>query len=208
MSEFHKRWAGAMLDLCQNRRANVPLLIPVTGLITDMSRTFRSIQMLCHRQPLSSDVMYKHILIPTDGSDLSREAIEHGIALAKAVGAKVTALTVTEPFHVSAFEPSIVESYKKHVAALATKHLDMAKSAASASNIPCELLRLEHEHPYQAIIESAQARGCDAIVMASHGRRGISAIVLGSETVKVLTHSPVPVVVFRRQKRADFFAAS
>ena len=145
--------------------------------------------------------MYKHILIPTDGSDLSHEAVEHGIALARAVGARATALTVTEPLYVSAFEPSIVEPYKKHVAALATKHLDAAKNAASASNVLCELVRLEHEHPYQAIIEAAQARGCDVIVMASHGRRGISAIVLGSKTVKVLTHSPIPVVVVRGQKR-------
>ncbi len=152
--------------------------------------------------------MYKHILIPTDGSDLSQEAIEHGIALAKAVGARVTALTVTEPFYVSAFEPSMVEQYKKHVAALAAKHLDTAKNSASASNVCCELVRLEHEHPYQAIIDAAQARGCDIIVMASHGRKGISAIVLGSETVKVLTHSPIPVVVVRGQKRSDYFAAS
>jgi nucleotide-binding universal stress UspA family protein len=86
--------------------------------------------------------MYKHILIPTDGSDLSQQAIEHGVALAKAVGARVTALTVTEPFYVSAFEPSMVEHYKKNVAVLATKHLDAAKNAASASNVPCEVVAL------------------------------------------------------------------
>lgn len=152
--------------------------------------------------------MYKHILIPTDGSDLSQQAIEHGIALAKAVGARTTVLNVTEPFYVSAFEPRMVEQYKKHVAALATKHLDNAKNAASASNVACELVRIEHEHPYQAIIDAAHARGCDIIVMASHGRSGISAIVLGSETMKVLTHSPIPVVVVRGQKRSDYFAAS
>jgi nucleotide-binding universal stress UspA family protein len=152
--------------------------------------------------------MYKHILIPTDGSDLSEQAIEHGIALAKAVGAKVTALTVTEPFYVSAFEPSMVEHYKEHVAALAARTLDTAWNAANASDVPCEVVCLEHERPYQAIIDTAQARGCDAIVMASHGRKGISAIVLGSETLKVLTHSPIPVVVVRAQKRADYFAAS
>jgi nucleotide-binding universal stress UspA family protein len=152
--------------------------------------------------------MYKHILIPTDGSDLSYDAIEHGIALAKAVGARVTALTVTEPFYVSAFEPSMVEQYKKHIAALATKHLDAAKNAASASGVPCETMRLEHEQPFQAIIDAAESQGCDVIVMASHGRRGISAIVLGSETVKVLTHSPIPVIVVRGQKRSDYFAAS
>ena len=152
--------------------------------------------------------MYKHILIPTDGSDLSQEAIDHGIALAKAVGARVTALTVTEPFYVSAFEPSMVEQYKKHVAALATKHLDTAKNAARASSVACETMRLEHEEPYRAIIDAAESQGCDVIVMASHGRRGISAIVLGSETIKVLTHSPIPVVVVRGQKRSEYFAAS
>jgi len=152
--------------------------------------------------------MYKHILIPTDGSDLSQQAIEHGIALAKAVGAKVTALTVTEPFYVSAFEPNMVEHYKRHVGALATKNLDTAKNAASTSDVPCEVVCLEHEHPYQAIIDVAQARRCDAIVMASHGRKGISAIVLGSETLKVLTHSPIPVVVVRAQRGSDYFAAS
>jgi nucleotide-binding universal stress UspA family protein len=141
--------------------------------------------------------MYRHILIPTDGSVLSNKAIEHGIALAKTLGAKVTALTVSEPFYVSAFEPSIVEQYKKHVAALAAKHLDVARNAASASDVACELARVEHELPYRAIIDTAKERGCDLIVMASHGRRGISAIVLGSETVKVLTHSTIPVLVCR-----------
>jgi nucleotide-binding universal stress UspA family protein len=141
--------------------------------------------------------MYKHILIPTDGSVLFNKAIEHGTALAKALGAKVTALTVTEPFYESAFEPMVVEQYKKHVAALAAKHLDVAKNAASASDVACELMRVEHERPYQAIIDTAKSRGCDLIVMASHGRRGISAIVLGSETVKVLTHSTIPVLVCR-----------
>jgi nucleotide-binding universal stress UspA family protein len=152
--------------------------------------------------------MYKHILIPTDGSDLSEKAIEHGIALAKVLGARVTALTVLEPFHVSAFEPSMVEQYKKHVAAAATKHLDVARNAASASHVSCEVVRVEHERPHQAIIDTATEQGCDVIVMASHGRRGLSAIVLGSETVKVLTHTTIPVIVVRGQNASDYFAAS
>ena len=152
--------------------------------------------------------MYKHILIPTDGSDLSENAIDHGIALAKVLGAKVTALTVLEPFYVSAFEPSMVGQYKKHVAALATKHLDVARTAASASDVACEVVRVEHERPYQAIIDTAKERGCDVIVMSSHGRRGLSAIVLGSETVKVLTHSTIPVIVGRGQNASYYFAAS
>jgi nucleotide-binding universal stress UspA family protein len=152
--------------------------------------------------------MYRHILIPTDGSDLSEKAIVHGIALAKVLGAKITALTVVEPFHVSAFEPSMVEQYKQHVAAIAAKQLDAARNAASASNVPCDVVRVEHERPHQAIIDTAKERGCDVIVMASHGRRGLSAIVLGSQTVKVLTHTTIPVVVVRSQNASGCFAAS
>jgi nucleotide-binding universal stress UspA family protein len=150
--------------------------------------------------------VYKHILIATDGSDLSEQAVEHGIALAKALGARATALTVSEPFYPSAFGPEILEQYKKHVAALATKYLGVAKDAAAAAGVVCDLMRVEHEQPYKAIIDTAEKKGCDAIVMASHGRRGVSAIVLGSETVKVLTHGTIPVIVIRGQ--SPFFAAS
>jgi nucleotide-binding universal stress UspA family protein len=152
--------------------------------------------------------LYKHILIATDGSDLSRDAIEHGIALAKSVGARVTVLTVTEPFYPSAFDPKMVEQYKNHVAALATTRLDTAKQTAEAVGVACDLLRVEHEQPYKAIIETAENRKCDVIVMASHGRRGLSAVVLGSETVKVLTHSTIPVIVVRAQSSTAFFVAS
>lgn len=146
--------------------------------------------------------MYKHILIATDGSVLSGQAIEHGITLAKSVGARVTVLTVTERFYPSAFDSKMVEQYKNHVAALATKHLDAAKGVAKAAGVDFDLLRVEHDQPHQAIIDSAESRKCEAIVMASHGRRGLSAIVLGSETVKVLTHSTVPVIVVRAQSSA------
>jgi nucleotide-binding universal stress UspA family protein len=143
--------------------------------------------------------MYSHILIPTDGSDLSRKAIRHGTGLAKAVNAKVTAVTVSTPLHVFSVEPAIVtdtpETYQKRMAALAAKYLE--EVAATAAGVSCEKVHVEHEHPYQAIIDTANQRGCDLIVMASHGRRGVSAIVLGSETVKVLTHSTIPVLVYR-----------
>ena len=160
--------------------------------------------------------MYQHILIPTDGSELSKTALYEGIALAKALGAKVTAITVTTPFHILAVSPGMVtdtpERYKERTAALADQYLDVAKKIAAAAGVPCDLVHIEHEQPYQAIIETAQNRGCDAIQMASHGRRGISAIVLGSETLKVLTHSTIPVIVCRRQRPATFlqdsFAAS
>ena len=152
--------------------------------------------------------MYKHILIATDGSDLSEQAIEHGMMLAKSVGARVTVMTVTEPFYPSAFDQKMVEQYKNHVATLATEHLDVARHAAEAAGVACDLLRTEHEQPYKAIIDVAENKDCDAIVMASHGRRGITAIVLGSETVKVLTHSTIPVIVVRAQSSAALFAAS
>ena len=145
--------------------------------------------------------MYKHILIPTDGSELSKKAVDHGIGLAKALNAKVTAVTVSEPFHIFAVEPGMVtdtpDEYKKRIAVLATKYLKAAKDAATAASVPCDVVQVEHEHPYETIIDTARKRGCDAIVMASHGRRGVSAVVLGSETVKVLTHSTTPVVVVR-----------
>jgi len=145
--------------------------------------------------------MYKNILIPTDGSELSGKAIQHGVALAKALNAKVTAVTVSKPFHVFAIEPGMVtdtpESYAKRAAETAAKHLGAVKGAAAGAAVACDAIRVEHEHPYKAIIDTAKNRGCDAIVMASHGRHGVSAIVLGSETVKVLTHSTIPVLVYR-----------
>ena len=143
--------------------------------------------------------MYKHILIPTDGSELSQKAVDQGIGLAKALNGKVTAVTVSEPFHIFAVDASMVsdtpDEYKKRTAALASKYLQAAKDAATAAGVPCDVVHVEHEHPYEAIIDTARKKGCDAIVMASHGRRGVSAIVLGSETVQ--SHSSTPVVVVR-----------
>ena len=145
--------------------------------------------------------MFKNILIPTDGSDLAAKAVEQGILFAKEIGAKITAMTVTEPFHLLSVEPSQLEytpiEYKKHTQAHAEKVLGSVSAAAKLAGVGCETLHSEHEYIYQAIIEAAAARGCDLIVMASHRRRGVSAVVLGSETVKVLTHSKIPVLVYR-----------
>src|SRR6266567_1728455 len=156
--------------------------------------------------------MYKHILIPTDGSELSKKAIGHGVGLAKALNARVTAVTVSEPFHIFAVEPSTVtdtpDEYKRRIATLTAKYLKVAKDAATAADVPCAVVHVEDEHPYVAIIDTARKNQCDAIVMASHGRRGVSAIVLGSETVKVLTHSTIPVVVVRGKPLGPFFVAS
>jgi nucleotide-binding universal stress UspA family protein len=145
--------------------------------------------------------MFKHILIPTDGSDLSRKAILYGVQLAKESGAKVTGLTVTEPYQAvgmdTVFVPVDLGDYEEQARVLSEKAVEQVKMAAQAAGVPCETIREVHDQPYRAIIDAAQAVGCDLIVMASHGRRGISALLLGSETAKVLTHSTIPVLVYR-----------
>jgi nucleotide-binding universal stress UspA family protein len=145
--------------------------------------------------------MYKHILIPTDGSPLSEKAVSDGIALAKETTGKVTVLTVTLPFHIFSLDPAMVEyprpKYDEVTKAHAEKTLANVADAARMAGVECQTLRVEHEHPYEAIIDTARSRGCDLIVMASHGRRGIGAMMLGSETAKVLTHSKIPVLVHR-----------
>ena len=145
--------------------------------------------------------MFKNILISTDGSDLAAKAVEQGVLFAKEIGAKITAMTVTQPFHLLSVAPSQLEytpiEYKKHAEASAAKVLGIVLAAAKSAGVSCETLHVEHEHVYQAIIDAAAARRCDLILMASNGRRGVSAVVLGSETVKVLTHSKIPVLVYR-----------
>ena len=143
--------------------------------------------------------MYQHILIPTDGSPLSRKAIEHGIAIAKETGAKVTGITVSTPYYVFASDPDLLSQdvYEKSTTAFANKCLIEFKAIAAAAGVSCNTIHVQHSQPYQAILDAAKNERCDLIIMASHGRRGISAIVLGSETVKVLTHSTSPVLVYR-----------
>lgn len=154
--------------------------------------------------------MHRHILIPTDGSELSQNAIHYGMALAKSVNAKVTVLTVSMPFHTFAIEPDMItdtpEHYGQRMATLAARYLGVANDAAAAAGVRCETMHIERDQPYLAIIETAAQKSCDLIVMASHGRRGIAAIVLGSETVKVLTHSTIPVLVVRPPHQGVFAA--
>ena len=145
--------------------------------------------------------MFNNILVATDGSDLAAKAVEQGILFAKEVGAKITALTVTEPSNVLSLAPGALEyipiEYKKYAEAYAEEVLGTVSAKAQSAGVTCEPLHIEHEQVYQAIIDAASARKCDLIVMASHGRRGVSAVVLGSQTVKVLTHSKIPVLVYR-----------
>lgn len=143
--------------------------------------------------------MYKNILIATDGSDLATDAARHGIALAKSLGAKVIAVTVTEPFYFydanipANLQPNYVQAAKRQAITILSALAAVAKTAG----VPCETFRVEKGPPYLSIIETAQAKKCDLIVMGSHGRSGLQALVLGSHTLKVLTHSKIPVLVCR-----------
>jgi nucleotide-binding universal stress UspA family protein len=146
--------------------------------------------------------MYNRILIPTDGSELSERAIAHAVALAKAHNAKITALHVTVPFHVSALDSITTvqkaqERYLQRARVLASQYLDVVASAAKAASVACDTVHVVHEHPHEAIIDTAKSKGCDLIAMASHGRHGVSAVILGSETAKVLAYTTIPVLVLR-----------
>lgn len=148
--------------------------------------------------------MYKHILIPTDGSELSLAAIDQGLAFASEIGAEVTFFTVTTPIRVYGVtgEQMAVgyEEYTRAAEEEGTRRLAEAQARAKALGVPCRTRMVESEHPHHAIIEAARDAGCDLIAMASHGRRGLSGLVLGSETLKVLTHSSIPVLVYRQPK--------
>jgi len=146
--------------------------------------------------------MYRHILIPTDGSPLSEEAIPHGVALAVATGARISFLTVSQPFHTFSLHAEQVEetleSYRERIRERAERILREGDRKAEAAGVPHDLIHVEDDQPFRAIIQTAEEGGCDLIAMASHGRRG--ALVLGSETVRVLTHSTLPVLVLRPER--------
>jgi nucleotide-binding universal stress UspA family protein len=131
-------------------------------------------------------------------------AIRQGVAFAKAIRAKVTALTVSPSLHAFEVDPLIMVSYTPAPAqyamdseARAEKHLAVARVEAGIAGVPCETLHVTQAHVYEAIIDTASQKGCDLIFMASHGRKGVSALVLGSATYKVLTHCKIPVLVCR-----------
>jgi nucleotide-binding universal stress UspA family protein len=150
--------------------------------------------------------MYANILLSTDGSDVARKGVKHGIALAKALNAKVTIITVTEPLsvdygsgHAGGWIPSR-EEFDRFEAArkeYAGKVLDEAGAMAEQIGVSAELLHVPNPHPASTIIETAKSRGCDLIVMASHGRRGLRKLFLGSQTSEVLADGSVPVLIVR-----------
>lgn len=147
--------------------------------------------------------MFKHILIPTDGSDLSNKAVKKGIAFAKKLKARITAVHVVPEFRVVADESfvALTPDAKKRFEADSRRHaesmLGTIVKQAKAHGVPCAAVAEANDLPYQQIIATAKNKKCDLIMMASHGRRGIASVLLGSETAKVLTHSTIPVLVVR-----------
>jgi len=145
--------------------------------------------------------MFKRILIPTDGSPASQRAILAGAALARETGAEIIGLTVTPPFHTLSADPEMLEStpaqYEQLSRERAERILADVESAAREAQVPCRIEHASGDNPYETIISTARDDGCDLILMASHGRKGIKGLLLGSETQKVLVHSAIPVLVYR-----------
>jgi nucleotide-binding universal stress UspA family protein len=147
--------------------------------------------------------VFKNILVPTDGSSLSREAALQAVELAKRMGARITAFHVAQPYR-----PSVSDDYRPahgqyvgplefeaHTEAKAREHLEMVDQAACAEHVPCETHYVHSDYTADAIVDAAKRYHCDAIVMASHGRTGLAKVWHGSQTQKVLEHTKVPVVV-------------
>jgi nucleotide-binding universal stress UspA family protein len=154
--------------------------------------------------PTGAQTMYQHILVATDGSALATKALEHGVNLAKRKKAKVTVVTVTELWsaldiahEVRQGQADPIGHYERLAAAGARRILDSALQHCKAHGVACDPIHVNDQHPAEGIIATAKDRGCDLIVMASHGRRGVPRLLLGSQTHEVLTHCEVPVLVVR-----------
>ncbi|WP_020655324.1 universal stress protein [Massilia niastensis] len=145
--------------------------------------------------------MYKRILLPTEGSEASRRAIHAGIDFARATGAEVVAMTAIPEFRAFTISPDMLEQtkdeYEKASRTRAQQLLDEVALAARGAGVTCACVQVLSDSPYEAIIATARDKGCDLIVMASHGHKGIKGLLLGSETQKVLVHSSIPVMVHR-----------
>jgi nucleotide-binding universal stress UspA family protein len=144
--------------------------------------------------------MYQRILFPTDGSEITDKALKHALSFARLAGAELIALAVKEPFPYSAIsemQPVPPQEFFDSQERMAAGRIKTVTTAAAEAGVNCKGSTVEATHPWEAILEHAKTEGCDLIIMASHGRRGMSALLLGSETQKVLTHSTLPVLVVR-----------
>lgn len=145
--------------------------------------------------------MFKHILLPTDGSELSEIVIQKSIQFAKDINATVTGLHVSPQYRALTYHAEMLEETRERFAeaskANAAHFLAVIEKAANEAGVVCDTVYVVNDHPYEAIIKAAEQKGCDLIMMASHGRRGMQSLLIGSETQKVLTHTRIPVLVYR-----------
>ena len=144
--------------------------------------------------------MYKRILVPTDGSEITGKAVQSAIALARLCGAELAVIGVKEPFPYSAIsemQPVPPQEFYDAQERIASENVKAVTAAAQAAGVTCSGHTVEALHPWEAILDHAKTQGCDCIVMASHGRSGLAGLLLGSETQKVLTHCQMPVLVVR-----------
>ena len=149
--------------------------------------------------------MFKHILVPTDGSELSRQTVRRAVSVsfAREAGARVTAFFAKPEYPIAYFgegaliDPTTPEKFAEMADQQASDYLEEVQNLCAEAGVECDAVAATSDIPYQAIIDAASAAGCDLIFMASHGRRGLSGFLLGSETNKVLTHSTIPVLVYR-----------
>lgn len=147
--------------------------------------------------------MFKHVLVPTDGSELSQAAVEKAVSFAAEIGARITFYYAQPDFPMPIYgegaliDPTTPEQFAQSAAAEAKAILDRASAVAQAAGVTSDTDTVVSEVPYEGIIDAAERHACDLIFMASHGRRGIVGLLLGSETQKVLSHSKIPVLIYR-----------
>jgi len=145
--------------------------------------------------------MFRNVLIASDGSELAQKAVANGLALAKALGAKVTAVTVTDMYPTGPYSPiplpSIIEHYEASAALSAANILAAVSDAATKLGVPCATVHVKDQRPAEGILDAASGNGCDLIVLASHGRRGMERLLLGSQAQEVVTLSTLPVLICR-----------
>ena len=147
--------------------------------------------------------MFKHILVPTDGSKLSAKAAKQAVKLAKALGARITGFYAAPDYSSTYYGDGYIlrapsaKAQAEFSQEQTRKCLSVIEVEAEVEKVPCEVFHVVGDSPYEAIIDAAKKKKCDLIFMASHGRRGLSGLVLGSETQKVLIHSKIPVLVCR-----------
>ncbi len=148
--------------------------------------------------------MFKHILLPTDGTELSEKAAKSAVEFAKSMGARIFALYVKQEYSpmlategLGYIDPLTVEQFEKSAESFAKRSLAFVEKAALDAKVACESEIVTGFHVFESIVQAAEEKGCDLIWMASHGRRGVTGLLVGSETAKVLTHSKIPVLVYR-----------